>query len=167
MKIYFIVNYENYFFFFFSDTPADAQLQVGLQQNMRLFRAQRNFYIAGFAIFLSLVIRRLVLLISAQATLLAQSEASLRQAQSATTAARTLLTQQKQQEAGDAANPKSAEESQLLKDKIKELEEKLKREEKDKLALKSQAESLNREFDRLTDEYSKLQNKQKTTSKDD
>lgn len=62
---------------------------------MRLFRAQRNFYISGFSIFLTLVIRRLVTLLSSQAQLLAQSEASMRQAQSATTAARTLLTQQK------------------------------------------------------------------------
>lgn len=62
---------------------------------MRLFRAQRNFYIAGFSIFLTLVIRRLVILISAQAQLLAQSEASMRQAESATTAARSLLSQQK------------------------------------------------------------------------
>lgn len=66
-----------------------------LQHSMRLFRAQRNFYIAGFSIFLTLVIRRLVILISTQAQLLAQSEASLRQAQSATTAARSLLSQQK------------------------------------------------------------------------
>lgn len=62
---------------------------------MRLFRAQRNFYISGFSIFLTLVIRRLVILISSQAQLLAQSEASMRQAQSATTAARSLLSQQK------------------------------------------------------------------------
>lgn len=39
------------------------------------------------------VIRRLVILISTQATLLAQSEAYLRQAQSASTAAKTLLSQ--------------------------------------------------------------------------
>lgn len=62
---------------------------------MRLFRAQRNFYISGFSIFLTLVIRRLVILISSQAQLLAQSEASMRQAQSATVAARSLLSQQK------------------------------------------------------------------------
>ena len=36
---------------------------------MRLFRAQRNFYIAGFALFLCLVIKRLVSLISANAGL--------------------------------------------------------------------------------------------------
>lgn len=65
-----------------------------MQHSMRLFRAQRNFYISGFAIFLTLVIKRLVSLITAQAQLLAQSEASLKQAQSATTAARSLMSQQ-------------------------------------------------------------------------
>lgn len=64
-----------------------------MQGSMRLFRAQRNFYISGFSLFLSLVIRRLVILISDQANLQAQSEASMRQAQSATTAAKSLLAQ--------------------------------------------------------------------------
>lgn len=35
-------------------------------------------------------------------------------------------------------------------------------EKKDKAALKSQAESLNREYDRLTNEYSKLERKLST-----
>lgn len=63
---------------------------------MRLFRAQRNFYISGFSLFLALVIRRLVILISNQANLQAQSEASMRQAQSATTAAKSLLAQKEE-----------------------------------------------------------------------
>lgn len=62
-----------------SDANAEAHPNVGMQHSMRLFRAQRNFYITGFSIFLILVIRRLVMLISSQATLLAQSEASMRQ----------------------------------------------------------------------------------------
>jgi len=40
-------------------THLDAQMQG----HMRLFRAQRNFYISGFALFLSLIIKRLVSLI--------------------------------------------------------------------------------------------------------
>lgn len=79
---------------------------------MRLFRAQRNFYISGFSIFLVLVIRRLVTLISSQAQLLAQSEASMRQAQSATTAARSLLSQQKADD--KSVDPKEAEKSNEL-----------------------------------------------------
>lgn len=77
------------------DATSEVHLNVEMQHSMRLFRAQRNFYISGFSIFLTLVIRRLVTLISTQASLLAQSEANLRQAQSATTAAKSLLSQQK------------------------------------------------------------------------
>lgn len=134
-----------------------------MQHSMRLFRAQRNFYISGFAIFLSLVIRRLIILISQQASLIANSEASMRQAQSATATAQTLMKDTKKTD-GDSAgdNEKAA-----LQETIKTLKEELKREIKDKEALKSQAESLNREYDRLTGEYSKLQNQKAVGGKSD
>lgn len=75
-----------------SDGQADEQhLDVEMQQNMRLFRAQRNFYISGFATFLVLVIKRLITLISQQAFFMAQSEASLKQAKSASAAVSSLL----------------------------------------------------------------------------
>lgn len=76
-----------------TDNSGEVHLNVEMQHSMRLFRAQRNFYISGFAIFLVLVIRKLVQLISTQANLLAQSEASMKQAQSATAAARSLMTE--------------------------------------------------------------------------
>lgn len=175
-----------------------------MQHSMRLFRAQRNFYISGFAIFLCMVIRRLVSLITTQAQLLAQSEASMKQAQSATAAARSLMTQQKDGEDkpkdGDKPKPSapSADEVKVrvnrniffcyllliwridklnravivivqvdeLKQRIAELEGELNRERKDKEAMKSQSESLNREYDRLTEEYSKLQKRIAITSND-
>lgn len=140
---------------------SNEHLNVELQHSMRLFRAQRNFYISGFSIFLTLVIRRLVILISSQAQLLAQSEASMRQAQSATTAARTLLSQQKTDEkptdAGKKGDTKPDELIGELKQKILELTKELERERKDKEALKSQATGLEKEYDRLTEEYSKLE----------
>ncbi|VEN62682.1 unnamed protein product [Callosobruchus maculatus] len=77
---------------------------------MRLFRAQRNFYISGFSLFVWFVIRRLVIVISQQAALQAheahyvlwvQPEASMRQAQSATTAAKLA---QKNEEAQNDSN---------------------------------------------------------------
>lgn len=145
----------------YSSMEEETTLNLGMQHSMRLFRAQRNFYISGFAIFLSLVIRRLIILISQQAALIAQSEASMKQAQSASTAARNLLSDQKKPaESGDGADTTKFEE------RIKELETELKREIKDKEALKSQAESLNREYDRLTEEFSKLQNKVEAASSD-
>nr|XP_029713033.1 B-cell receptor-associated protein 31-like isoform X1 [Aedes albopictus] len=153
------------------DPAAEQHLNVGMQHSMRLFRAQRNFYISGFAIFLSLVIRRLISLITAQAQLLAQSEASMKQAQSATAAARSLLSQQKKEdEAGDKPKPSAPSADEVsadeLKKRVAELESELARERKDKEAMKSQSESLNREYDRLTEEYSKLQRKIAISSND-
>ncbi|XP_063698713.1 B-cell receptor-associated protein 31 [Culicoides brevitarsis] len=139
-----------------TDPAAEAHLNVGMQHSMRLFRAQRNFYISGFAIFLVLVIRRLVVLILDQASLTAQAEASMRQAQSASSAARTLMSQK-----GDGKDDKKDGGSEVadLKKKIAELEQTLSKERKDKEAMKSQSESLNKEYDRLTEEFSKLQRK--------
>lgn len=147
-------------------------MNVGLQHNLRLFRSQRNFYISGFAIFLVLVIRRLVSLISAQAQLLAQSEAAMKQAKGASDAARTLMAAKDGKDvkktvetAGDAALDESI--VKALKETVAKLEGDLKKERKDKEALKSQAESLNREYDRLTEEYSKLERKVNLTTKSD
>lgn len=135
------------------DKVDHQHLDAEMQGNMRLFRAQRNFYISGFALFLLVVIRRLVQMISQLAILLAQSEANFRQAQSASTAARSLLAQQG---AGDEQSKKELED---LKSQLTTLEKDLIREKKDKEAVKSQAESLNREYDRLAEEHSKLQKK--------
>ncbi|KAK9299616.1 hypothetical protein QLX08_007417 [Tetragonisca angustula] len=143
----------------------EQYLNAEMQGNMRLFRAQRNFYISGFALFLSLVIRRLVILISGQATLLAKSEAVMRQAESATTTAKRLLLQQKINTKETAENDSNEAHDKVLsewKNQIKELQTKnqelenqLSKEKEDKEAIKSQAESLAKEYDRLNDEHSK------------
>ncbi|XP_045470300.1 B-cell receptor-associated protein 31 [Harmonia axyridis] len=140
------------------DRDGHAHLDLEMQESMRLFRAQRNFYISGFSLFLSLVIRRLVMLISSQAALLAQSEASMKQAQSASAAARTFLKQQ-----GDAkdniSNEAHDKEINELKSEISELKEKLKTAEANQSAVKTQANNLAKEYDRLAEEHSKLQKK--------
>ncbi|TMW41245.1 hypothetical protein DOY81_013674, partial [Sarcophaga bullata] len=69
----------------------EVALDVKMQRSMRLFRAQRNLYISGFAIFLVLVIKRLVVLITEQSSLMANSEASLKQAKSVSIVARNLI----------------------------------------------------------------------------
>jgi len=146
----------------YSSVEEETTLNLGMQHSMRLFRAQRNFYISGFAIFLSLVIRRLIILISQQAALIANSEASMRQAQSANAAAKTLLGENTKKADGEKVD----DEKVALFRQVKILKDELKREIKDKEALKSQAESLNREYDRLTEEFSKLQNKTAKTGGD-
>ncbi|CAH1372303.1 hypothetical protein MTP99_013796 [Tenebrio molitor] len=141
-----------------TETEEHSHLDREMQGSMRLFRAQRNFYISGFALFLSLVIRRLVILISSQAALLAQSEASMRQAQSATTAAKSLLAQRGEIAQNDS-NEAHDKEVTDLKNKLKELEDQLATEVKDKTALKKQSDNLAKEYDRLAEEHSKLQKK--------
>jgi len=132
-----------------------AHLDAEMQVNMRLFRAQRNFYISGFALFLSLVIRRLISLISQQATLLAQSEAAMKQAQSATSAAKTFF--KSGESAQNSSNEAHDKEVTELKEKLKSIERDLTREKKDKDAMISQSESIKKEYDRLLEEHRKLQ----------
>jgi len=132
-----------------------AHLDAEMQVNMRLFRAQRNFYISGFALFLSLVIRRLISLISQQATLLAQSEAAMKQAQSATSAAKTFF--KSGESAQNSSNEAHDKEVTELKEKLKSIERDLTREKKDKEAMISQSESIKKEYDRLLEEHRKLQ----------
>ncbi|CAG9761296.1 unnamed protein product [Ceutorhynchus assimilis] len=141
-----------------ADDHGHAHLDREMQGSMRLFRAQRNFYISGFALFLALVIRRLVTLISSQAALLAQSQASMAQAQSATTAARSLLAKSGEIQQNDTNEAHDKEITELKKE-ILELQNQLGLEKKDKAAVKSQADNLAKEYDRLSEENIKLQKK--------
>lgn len=157
----------------------DAEMQV----NMRLFRAQRNFYISGFALFLCLVIRRLSSLISTQAQLLAENAAALQQARSATTTARNMMVG-KGEEAQNNSNEASAQVKKQLKEKedlistlqddvnkktqeIKELQSQLNKEKKNNEAMTSQNTGLSREYDRLCDENTKLQKLMDSSNKKD
>jgi B-cell receptor-associated protein 31 len=133
-----------------------AHLDAEMQVNMRLFRAQRNFYISGFALFLSLVIRRLVTLISQQASLLADNEAAMSQAKAATATAQSLLAQNQTSMAQNDTNEAHDKEVTELKEKLANAEKALEWEMMDKEALKTQAESVNKEYDRLNEEYRKL-----------
>ncbi|XP_042561855.1 B-cell receptor-associated protein 31-like [Clupea harengus] len=59
--------------------------------HMKLFRAQRNEYIAGFALLLCLILRRLATLLSQQACLMASNEAFKKQAEGANDAAKRYM----------------------------------------------------------------------------
>lgn len=120
-------------------THLDSQMQA----HMRLFRAQRNFYISGFALFLSLVIRKMVALITAGATLEAELQAAMKQAQSATRAAELLM-----------KDDKGASD---LEKKLEEKGEELQKALADVTTMKSQSINLTKEYDRLMEEKDKLE----------
>uniref|UniRef100_A0A3P9N055 Endoplasmic reticulum transmembrane protein n=2 Tax=Poecilia reticulata TaxID=8081 RepID=A0A3P9N055_POERE len=143
--------------------------------HMKLFRAQRNEYIAGFALLLCLLLRRLATLLSQQATLMASNEAFKKQAEGASTAAQNFMEenealQEKLREAGielPEAGKKGAgiqEENKALKEELKTLKEQLQDTKKalqqsdsDVKAMKKQAKNLTVEYDRLLQEHSELQ----------
>ncbi|CAG7831578.1 unnamed protein product [Allacma fusca] len=69
-------NYSN------EDYDLNVNPKAEMQAHTKLFRAQRNFYISGFALLLSLIIRRISTLLSQQGALQAQNEAALKQSTS-------------------------------------------------------------------------------------
>ena len=140
-----------------TDHGGSRHVDAELQHSMKLFRAHRNFYIAGFALFLLLVIRRLVTLLTALAHLDIQVEVTMKQAQSASAAAKSMMKDEKSSGDTKTSNTKEISElKELLKKKEKELASALSSEE----ALKKQAKSLEEEYDRLTSEHQKLLKKQ-------
>ncbi|XP_052635771.1 B-cell receptor-associated protein 31-like [Harpia harpyja] len=138
---------------------------------MKLFRAQRNLYLASFALLLSFLLRRLVTLISQQAVLGASSETFRKQAEGASQAARRYMEDndalRKLQEAGgDGGGPSSPshDENETLKAKVEKLKEELaaskhtlEKAENEVQAMRRQAEGLTREYDRLLDQHARLQ----------
>uniref|UniRef100_A0A8D1A1S2 B-cell receptor-associated protein n=1 Tax=Sus scrofa TaxID=9823 RepID=A0A8D1A1S2_PIG len=123
---------------------------------------------------ISSLLRRLVTLISQQATLLASNEAFKKQAESASEAAKKYMEENDQlkKEAavggvkldGGDAGGKVEEENRSLKAELKRLKEelavskqKLEKAENEALAMRKQSEGLTKEYDRLLEEHTKLQ----------
>jgi B-cell receptor-associated protein 31 len=139
---------------------AHQHLDHEMQANMRLFRAQRNFYISGIALFLSFVIKRFISLMTTQASLVAQSEASLKQAESASKAAKSYMSKK------DGGDGESAE-LVVIKEELETIKADRDAIKKDRDAIKSQAESVSKEYDRLMAEHEKLQKTVGSESKKD
>lgn len=157
----------------------DVTEKVNLQNNpgamehfhMKLFRAQRNLYIAGFSLLLSFLLRRLVTLISQQATLLASNEAFKKQAESASEAAKKYMEENaelKKEAAGgvtakevklELANSDLEADLQKLKDELAITKQKLEKAENETLAMRKQSEGVTKEYDRLLEEHTRLQEK--------
>jgi len=123
------------------------------QAHMKLFRAQRNFYISGFALLLTLVIRRISTLLSTQGSLMAHNEAAMKQASSASAAAKKFMN-----DAG-THNSTNKDEVEKLQSEVNTLKEELTTVTRDRDTMKSQAKSVTDEYDRLLKEHEKLQRK--------
>jgi len=128
-----------------------------VQFHMKLFRAQRNFYIAGFALFLFYIIKSLAGKLSYEAQLIISNSAVIKQAESASKMARDMLNEQKggkmMPEAEAALKAQVLKLEADLRAAAKDLESKDKQVE----AMKSQSVNLTTEYDRLLAEHEKLQ----------
>lgn len=142
--------------------------QVDLKNNpnaqdhvlMMLFRAQRNLYITGFALFMLVILRRLTTLISESATLIASNEAIKKQAESASKAAQELINSKEK----DGSSVDASEDVKDLKKELDEIKKKLSEARKaetvaqnDLNAMKAQAEGVTREYDGLMEKFTELQ----------
>jgi len=143
-----------------------GHLDAELQHSMKLFRAQRNFYIAGFALFLCLVIRRLIVLIGSQAQLEAQAEASIKQAKGASQHSRQLLEQLSSTQTskellneneGNKKIEKQEQDLRKMREELASAKEELIRYRVNCDSMKKQAEAVSEEYDRLLVEHDKLQ----------
>lgn len=125
--------------------------------HMKLFRAQRNFYIAGFTLFLFFILRRLVTTISNTASLEANCATMKKQAESANAVAKQLMEEKdnKSNEKEEGAAQKALE--AVNEKEIQRLKDELTKALKDLEAMKKQTESTNREYDRMLKEHATLQ----------
>ncbi|XP_034290070.1 B-cell receptor-associated protein 31 [Pantherophis guttatus] len=161
----------------------DVTEKVNLQNNpgavehfhMKLFRAQRNLYIAGFSLLMAFLLRRLITLISQHATTLASNEAFKKQAEGASDAAKKYMEENDKLKkelklAGvevadlDIKSIGAEEENRTLHAEVKKLQDDLTSTKKalskadnEALAMRKQAEGLTAEYDRLLKEHAKLQ----------
>lgn len=150
------------------DVGANAKLQPNMYDHlhMKLFRAQRNLYISGFAVFLWLVMKRVITLISQLASVSDTTAALQTQADGANQAAKKYmqdnerLKQTLMEGKGDQA---TAEGMELLRTEVKKLKEELKASEdsltkskRDFDELKERLESVEREYNQLLTDHQEL-----------
>ncbi|XP_028026549.1 B-cell receptor-associated protein 31-like [Bombyx mandarina] len=110
-----------------------THLATEMKTHVKLFRAQRNFYIIGFAIFLTFVIRRLITMLIIQDELKQKAEKIIKQAEETVKQAKTSILantlQSEELQHYDELNSKLEETKILLKlekDRVKLLEDDVK-----------------------------------------
>jgi B-cell receptor-associated protein 31 len=123
-----------------------------------MFRAQRNFYLAGFTVLLWFILRRLVTSISRTASLQADADTMRKQAESANAVAKQLM-EDKDNKSNEREERAEKQATSTTDGEITKLKEELSRAQKDLDAMRRQAESTKREWDRLSDEHQALQTK--------
>ncbi|NXQ28671.1 BAP29 protein, partial [Alaudala cheleensis] len=140
---------------------------------MKLFRSQRNLYLSGFSLFLWLVLRRTVTLLTQLAKEMASHAALETQVNDATEAAKKYMAENKRlqealsglsgkgdgkkKETADATEEKLKEEVEQLKAELQKTSNAFHKAKTEVAAVRKQSEGLRREYDNLMKEYEQLQ----------
>ncbi|XP_063252945.1 tRNA-dihydrouridine(20a/20b) synthase [NAD(P)+]-like isoform X2 [Prinia subflava] len=137
---------------------------------MKLFRSQRNLYLSGFSLFLWLVLRRTVTLLTQLAKEMTSHAALETQVNDATEAAKKYMAENeklqealsgkgngKKKESTDASEKKLKEEVEHLKAELQKTSHAFQRAKNEVAAVKRQSEGLRKEYDNLMKEYEQLQ----------
>ncbi|XP_025063182.1 B-cell receptor-associated protein 29 [Alligator sinensis] len=137
---------------------------------MKLFRSQRNLYISGFSLFLWLVLRRTITLITQLAKEMGIQVALELQVANTSEAAKKYLQENeilqqalnekgkyKREQALEASNKKLRQEVEYLTDELKRASNALSKATNEVIAVKKQSEGLKREYDRLMKDHERLQ----------
>lgn len=132
--------------------------QAEVHAHMKQFRSQRNFYIAGFALFLWFVIKRLIHLMSDCAREMADSAAARKQAEGAHRHLATVMDKDAKKTdvkpSGDASrfiDPKQHDEE------VEKYRREASKAREDIEVLREQYDASIRDFDKLNEEHRKLQ----------
>lgn len=155
-----------------SNDPQNQSLHYGpTMELVKEFRAQRNFYISGTALFLWFVMKRILAFITQTAQLIADGKASKAQAESATRAAASLLEAQNQPQSSCTESKTTSTENTSVssgtasadqrflfekEEEIKQLQQSLKITKLNLETMVKQSESVSREYDNLLKEHAKL-----------
>lgn len=136
---------------------------------MKLFRAQRNLYISGFSLFLWLVLRRLVTLITQLSKELGIKGVLKIQADNNNDAAKKYMEENERlkqalektgkgdEQKIDSENKNLVESVEKLKAELMKTSEALSKVQNEAVTMKKQSESLSKEYDRLLNEHTQLQ----------
>ncbi|XP_036256479.1 tRNA-dihydrouridine(20a/20b) synthase [NAD(P)+]-like isoform X2 [Molothrus ater] len=137
---------------------------------MKLFRSQRNLYLSGFSLFLWLVLRRTVTLLTQLAKEMASHAALETQVNDATEAAKKYMAEKerlqealsgkgdsKKKESTDATEEKLKEEIERLKAELQKTSNAFHKAKTEGAAVKKQSEGLRREYEHLMKEFEQLQ----------
>ncbi|NXW90834.1 BAP29 protein, partial [Alopecoenas beccarii] len=135
---------------------------------MKLFRSQRNLYISGFSLFLWLVLRRTVTLLTQLAKGMASHAALETQVNDATEAAKKYMSENERlqealsekgsgKESLEVTDEKLKKEVEHLKAELQKTSNALHKANNEVISVKKQSEGLKREYDHLMKEYERLQ----------